>query len=339
MSTSHTSPNSQIVEEMLRGYRTTQMLHVIAKLGVADHLAAGSCTAAELAQLVGANADALYRLLRALAALGIFTERSDGQFDLTEAGASLRSDIPGSIRKAAILYGESWWWNAWGGLFETVRTGQTAFNRVHAIDLFDYLRTHFPAAELFNDCMHLMTSEQGTDIVSAIDFSSTRKLIDVGGGHAALTALILAANPNIHVILFDSPEVIATVRTKFEALGIPDQCELVAGDFFHSVPLGGDTYVLKDILHDWDDQRATDILRNVNRAMNGSGQLLVIERTIPAGNSFSPGKLVDISMLVLTGGRERTETEYRSLLSSAGFSVKSVVMLQTKMMVMAAEPG
>jgi hypothetical protein len=266
-------------------------------------------------------------------------EDSNGRFSLTEAGVTLRSDVPGSLRNAAIMYGEGWWWDAWGGLFDAVRTGHTAFHGVHGVDLFDYLHCHPSAAVLFNSCMDLMTSEQTADIVSAVDFSSTRKLIDVGGGQGALTAAILRANPRITAVLFDSPEVIECSRAKIEILGLADRCELAGGNFFASVPAGADTYVLKDVLHDWDDQRAEVILRNINQAMNGTGRILVIERVIPGGNAFSSGKLVDISMLVLTGGKERTESEYDSMLLKAGFIVQKVIAVNYETRVITAEPA
>jgi hypothetical protein len=339
MGTKRPPRHNQTVDQMLRGYRLTQMLHVLAKLGIADCLREESQTAAQLAQLVDANVDALNRLLRAVAALGILSEDSKGRFSLTEAGVMLRSDVSGSLRNAAIMYGEPWWWNAWGGLFDAVKTGDTAFQRVHHLDLFDYLNMHPSAAALFHSCMDLMTSEQTADIVSSVDFSSARKLIDVGGGQGALIAAILRANPQITAVLFDSPKVIESSRGSIESLGLADRCEFVGGNFFVSVPSGGDTYVLKDVLHDWDDQRAAVILRHINQAMNGTGRILVIERVIPGGNTFSPGKLVDISMLVLTGGKERTESEYGSLLLEAGFVVQKVTPVNYETRVICAEPS
>jgi hypothetical protein len=323
---------------MLRGYRMTQMLHVIAKLGIADHLIDGPRTAEELAGLVGADIHALYRLIRALASLGLFEEDSDGRFALTEAGTNLRSDVPDSSRNAAVMYGEPWWWQAWGGLFDAVRTGKTAFHEAHKTDLFGFLRTDAHASSLFNACMQQMTTHEGAAIASAFDFSSTRKLIDVGGGHGALAAAVLATNPHVAMLLFDTPEVIGSARANLVALGIEHQCELAPGDFFTSVPAGGDTYTVKDILHDWNDERAGIILRNIRLAMSRTARLLVIERVIPVGNSPSPGKLVDISMLVLTGGKERTEREYRTLLTAAGFAVREIIVASGETSIIVAEP-
>jgi len=326
------------IGDMLRGYRATQMLHVIAKLGIADHLTKKIRTAAELAMLVGADSQALYRLLRAVASMGILEEDLEGRFALTELGATLRSDVPDSSRNSAVMYGERWWWDAWGGLFDAVHNGKTAFDQAHGMDLFSFLSADAHAANLFNSSMQQMTGQEGEAIVSAFNFSSTRKLIDVGGGHGALAAAVLRRNQHVAVLLFDTPEVIGSAGTNLSALGIAHQCELVPGDFFISVPSGGDIYTLKDILHDWNDSRAGTILHNVRQAMSMTARLLIIERIITIGNSPSPAKLVDISMLVLTGGQERTEREYRTLLTKAGFSVQEIIAASGETSIIVAKP-
>ena len=337
MTSRQISPASQM-GDLLRGYRTTQMLHVMAKLGVADQLINGPRTAGDLAALVGANTQALYRLLRALSSLGFLEEDGDGRFALTELGSNLRSDVADSFRNAFIMHGECWWWEAWGGLFDAVRTGRTAFNDIHQQGLFSFLRDDAEAANLFNACMRQMTAQEAAAIVSAFDFFSSRQIVDVGGGHGALARAILAKCPNVPMLLFDMPEVIETARANLEVLGIADQCELVGGDFFACVPGGGDTYTLKDILHDWDDDRATIILRNIRQAMRAGARLLVIERIIPPGNAPSAGKLVDITMLVLTGGKERTEGEYRTLLRAADFAVQEIVVASGETSIIVAAP-
>jgi hypothetical protein len=337
MSLSTTNSASRI-SDLLRGYRTTQILHVMAKLGIADQLINGPRTAAELGTLVNADPHALYRLLRALGSLGFLEEDGDGRFALTELGSNLRSDVPDSFRNGAIMHGERWWWEAWGGLFDAVRTGRTAFDDVHKRGLFNFLRDDAAAAALFNACMRQMTTQEGEAIASAFDFSSSHRIVDVGGGHGALARAILARYPHAAMLLFDTPEVIGTARANLELLGNGGQCELVAGDFFVSVPGGGDTYILKDILHDWDDAQAGIILQNLRQAMPETARLLVIERIIPPGNAPSPGKLVDITMLVMTGGKERTVSEYRTLLTAAGFAVQEVIVASGETSIIVALP-
>jgi 2-polyprenyl-6-methoxyphenol hydroxylase-like FAD-dependent oxidoreductase len=332
-------PRASIWDTALRGYRVTQMLHVVAKLGVADHLADGSRTAAELAACVGADGDALARLLSALVDLGVFTVDESGRFALTDDGRRLRSDVPGSVRAAATLYGEPFWWNAWGGLFDGVRTGRTPFAAVHGVDLFGYLAAHPDASRLFDGAMQLMTSEQSAALVGACDFASTRTLCDVGGGRGALVSAVLEAHANVSAILFDRPVALAGARKALAGFLESERCHLVEGDFFHAVPGGADTYVLKDVLHDWNDERSLAILKQVRAAMAPSARLLVIERVLPPTHLPSPGRLVDISMLVLTGGRERDEAGYRRLLTAAGLSVRRVLAADGGLTILESAPA
>ncbi len=327
------------LDALLSGYRLTQLMHVVAKLGVPDQLARRPQTVEELALAVGANADALHRVVRALDSVGIFDQAADGKVSLTEEGQRLRSDVADSMHVAAITYGEGWWWQAWGGLYDAVRTGGTAFDKVHGIDLFAYLAREPQAASLFDGIMHGMTTRVAAAVARLCDFSASRRLLDIGGGQGALAAAILRENPQMSAVLFDRPTVIERADKRLQELGIADRCELVGGDFFVSVPGGADTVTLKDIIHDWDDERSRAILSNIRRAMDKTARLLVIERLIPPGNAPSYGKLVDVTMLVLTGGRERTEDEYRALLASSGFTTRRVVPVSGETSVIEAEPS
>ncbi len=306
-------------------YNLTQMIYVAVKLGIPDLLVDGPKSVDELGAKSGAHPPSLYRLLRALASLDIFSEDTSGRFRLTPLSELLRSENPGSLRPFALAYGEPWWWSAWGNLLHSVQTGETAFVHVFQKSLFQFLSGDADAARIFNANMTAMTSEEAQAVVTAYDFSGTSFLVDVGAGQGSLAAAILRAHPQTRAIVFDSPSVIAGARTQLRAAEVGERCQMVGGSFFEWVPKGGDVYVLKDILHDWDDQNAIHILQNCRIAMRDSARLLVIERIITPGNEGAVGKLIDISMLVFTGGRERTEAEYRALLAPAGFQIKKVI--------------
>jgi hypothetical protein len=237
------------------------------------------------------------------------------------------------------MYGEPWWWGAWGGLFEAVRAGRTAFDEVHVVGLFEYLASDTEAARLFHASMQLMTTAQADAVAAGWDFSTTKHLIDIGGGEGALVRAVLGLHPHVSAVLFDRPLAVEGARKRLTSLSSEGRCDFVVGDFFVEVPAGGDTYTLKDIVHDWDDDRAIAVLRNVRRAMASSARLLLIERVLPPGAAPSPAKLVDLSMLVLTGGRERTEAAYRDLLERAGFAVSAVTAVNDEISVLEATPA
>jgi hypothetical protein len=330
------------LSQLLRGSLVTQLLHVAAALGIADHLSTGPKSSRELATAVNANPDALYRVLRALASLGIFMETDPGIFSLTPLAEPLRSDVPGSLRGSAILYGASWWWRACGDLLHSVRTGQPAFDHVHGKALFSYLASVNDAAAIFNDHQSNMTQQDAAAVVAAYDFAPYATVIDVGGGHGVLGAAILKVCPRTTVVVFDQPAVIASAPPHLSAEGGNGRLTYVAGDFFESVPTGGHAYVLKDIVHDWGDEDATGILRNCRLAMartpNVEAKLLVIEKVIPPGNGAFPGKLTDITMLLVTTGRERTANEYQALLAGAGFTLTRIVATRSPASIIEAVP-
>lgn len=335
-------PPGPTLSQLLRGSLVTQLLHVAAALGIADLLSAGPRTTRDLATAVNANPDALYRVLRALASLGIFVETDPGIFSMTPLAEPLRSDVPGSLRASAVLYGASWWWGACGELLHSVRTGRPAFDHVHGKALFSYLDSASDAAAVFNDHQSNMTQQDAAAVVAAYDFGQYATVIDVGGGHGVLGAAILNACPQTSVVVFDQPAVIASAPPHLTSAGGNRRCTYVAGDFFESVPADGNAYVLKDIVHDWGDQDATTILRNCRLAMTRNpaveAKLLVIEKVIPPGNGPFPGKLTDITMLLVAGGRERTATEYRTLLAQAGFTLTRIVPTRSPASVIEAMP-
>ncbi|MBV9356858.1 MAG: methyltransferase, partial [Chloroflexi bacterium] len=265
------------------GYRLSQMLCVVAKLGIADLLASGPKTCAELGQLTGSHAPSLYRALRALAAAGVFREQADGRFALTASAELLRSDAPGSVRGYAMMQGEDWIWDAWGRALHSVQTGEPAFEHLHGVDFFTYLDRHPEAAAVFNAGMTARAASADVAVAHAYDFSGMHTIVDVGGGHGLLLASILEAHPAARGVLLDIPSVAEGARKRMAAAGLAQRCQVVGGDFFTSVPTGGDCYTLANVIHDWDDERAVAILRKCQHAMAAGGRVLIVEALLSTG--------------------------------------------------------
>jgi hypothetical protein len=311
---------------MVTGCWISQALYVAAKLGIADLLQEGPQSCTQLAEATQTHAETLYRVLRALASVGIFVEDEEGRYRLTPLAKPLCTDAPGSLRAFAIMLGEPEHWRAWEGVLHSVRTGQPAFDHVFGIPLFQYFPAHPEAARLFDDAMTSRSAQENTAIIAAYDFTAAHTVVDVGGGQGSLLAAILDGHPHACGVLFDLPHVLAPARTRLESAGQAARWAFVAGDFFAAVPAGGDLYLLKKVIHDWDDERAQQILMNCRTAMAGTGRLLLIEPVIPPGNAPSFNKLLDLLMLVWNaGGRERTEREHQGLLASAGFRLSRVI--------------
>ena len=317
------TPRAHMVQ-MINGFRMAQMLHVAAKLRIADELAQGPRTVAELASATQAHTDSLYRLLRTLAGMGVFAEEPDLRFRLTPSAELLRSGTPDSIRALAEVTGEEWMWRPWGALLDTVRTGETAFDRLYGKNTFEWFKEHPAAARIFDEFQAQNTAMTADEVAAAYDFSAARTIVDVGGGEGVLIATLLRRNPSLHGILFELEHVIASARTKLDR-AISARCALAAGDFFQAVPEGGNLYVLKSILHDWDDNRCGLILRNCRRAMTGDSKVLVVEEIICGRNLPCLAKEADIQMMVRNGGRNRTDREYRDLLAKSGFASARVI--------------
>ena len=266
-----------------------------------------------------AHPRALYRLLRALASVEVFREGEDGSFELTPRAVCLLSDVPGSLRAVAMVRGEPYFWGPWGRLLHSVQTGQAAFDDIYGMRFFEYLAQHPQDATTFGQAMRVNVAQKHTAAAKAYDFSQFGTVVDVGGGQGALLTAILTTHPQVRGVLFDQPHVVEAARPHITAAGLAQRCELVSGDFFASVPAGGDAYTLSEILHDWNDPQATVILRNIRKAMPEHGKVLILEQVIPPGNGPYEGKLRDLNMLVILGGIERTEREFRVLLCEAGF--------------------
>ncbi|MGE5334057.1 MAG: methyltransferase [Nitrososphaerota archaeon] len=310
--------------ELMGGYRVTQALYVAAKLGIADLLAGGPNTANDLAAATGANSDALYRLLRMLANIGVFEEAADRQFTLTPMATLLQQDHPYSLRAQALLFGGDGY-RAFGGLLHTVMTGETAFNHVFGAGHFAYLAEHPEESAIFSQAMSASSRRVVPAIVGAYYFSSAQTVADIGGGQGMLLGAVLRANLTLRGILFDEAHVVAMAEPVLAAAGIADRCACVAGDFFAAVPPGADIYMLRHIVHDWDDECSVAILRNCAEAAGTGGKVLVIESIVEPGNGFSTVKMLDVQMLVMNGGRERTAEEYRQLFTAAGLALTRII--------------
>lgn len=328
---------AQRLQEMLVGYRLTQMLHVAASLGLADALADGPRSVAELAGEVHARPDPLHRLLRALSGVGVFAEVTaepnatapgERRYELNPLAEPLRRDHPDSVHAFAVSYGQPWWWDVFGRLEHTVRTGETAFDHAYGVGFFEYLALHPEAEAIFAANMTATTESEERALTGTYDPGDADTVVDVGGGEGALLARFLAAHPNLRGILYDLPTVIDRAGGPLQAAGVIDRCELRDGDFFRWVPEGADLYLLKDVLHDWSDDRCVEILERCREAMHPGSRLLILERLLPSDGGPSPAALVDINMLVFTGGRERTEEQYRDLLRAAGLRLEHVRHLE-----------
>jgi hypothetical protein len=328
----------QQLNQLICGYWHSQCIYVAAKLGIADLLAAGPVSVDELATKTGTDRPSLFRLLRALASLGVFAEDAGGRFRLTPAAEPLRRDVPGSQWAMAVMMGEEHY-RSWGELLYSVRTGKIAFDKIFGQPVFEFLSEHPEQAALFDQAMVGVHGRETAAMVDAYDFPQFSSLADVGGGNGSTLCGILKRQAKLHGTLFDLPGVIERAAATVNAAGLADRVHLVAGSFFESVPGGVDAYLLRHIIHDWDDEKAILILSNVRRAIREDGRLLVVESVIPPGNEPFFGKLLDVTMLVIPGGKERTESEYRDLYARAGFRLTSVVPTTTEVSVIEGVPA
>ena len=318
---------------LVSGAWTAQAVHVAARLGIADLLADGPKAPDMLAAATGAHGPTLGRLLRALASLGVFAEQPDGRFGLTPLAGGLRRDAEGSLRDYAVMMGDEWHWRAWGELLHSVQTGKTGFEKLHGEPIFDYLGKHPDEAAVFDQAMVAIHGRETAAIIAAYDFSQFHEIIDLGGGNGSQLCEILAATPEGKGVVFDLAHVIKRAKATIATAGLDSRCRTVGGSFFDSVPAGADAYILRHIIHDWDDEKSLTILRNIHRAMGPDGRLLLVEGVIPPGNEPCFGKLLDLTMLTIPGGKERTAEEYRTLLRAAGFDLTRIVPTQAEVSV------
>ena len=319
---------SQSLLELLHGNWATQALCAAAELKLADLLIEGPKSSEELATSTHVHAGSLHRLLRALTTIDVVRELSDSRFEITETGRLLADNTPGSLRHWVIWWGHNLW-PVWGNLMFSIKTGRSARTLLTGSEGFGHLERDPATAEVFNKAMAELTTLAAADVVGAYDFTGFRQIVDVGGGHGQLLAAILRASPSTRGILFDLPHAIDGATRHLHDTGLSDRAQCVAGDFFEAVPGGCDAYVLKSVIHDWDDQRARLILNNCRRAMPDNSRLILVERVMPTRLEPSVEHRAlartDLSMLVALGAGERSEADFRALLSSAGFEMGRLI--------------
>jgi hypothetical protein len=332
------TPQAQLIQMAIAGW-LPRLLHVAAQLNLADYLAEGPRTAEELAGPTGTHAPSLYRVMRTLASLGLFTEDAARRFSLTPLGEALKTGAPGSVRVAILMITSDMVTRSWDNLLYSVQTGKPGFEKAFGMPIFDWLANHPEEASLYSQTMVGFNRAEPPAVASAYDFSGLETIIDVGGATGNLLAAILGRHPGPRGILLDMPHVVRDASALIQSHGLADRIAIEAGSFFESVPSGGDAYLLSHIIHDWSEGQSMTILGHCRRAMKPGSRLLIVEMVLPAGDAPHPGKMLDIGMLVRTGGQERTEPEYRELLDKAGFRLARVVPTESAVSVVEAFPA
>jgi hypothetical protein len=334
-------PPHAMLMQLIFGALIQRSIYVAARLGIADLLAEKQQTAEELAARTQTHAPSLHRLLRTLASAGVFAE-AGRKFKLTPMASLLRSDVPHSVRGFALMMGEEWQWEAWFELMHSVKTGGSAHEKVQGMGTFEYFAKHPESGKVFDQTMTRLSMMAVPAIAGAYDFSRVRKLADIAGGHGLLLSGILRANPHLQGVLFDLPPVIQGAGALLEREKISHRVELVAGDFFQSVPAGADAYMMKNVIHNWDDERSIQLLRNIRPGIAKDGRILIIEMVIPEGNKPDPSRplklLMDMLMLVNEGGKERTRAEFKKLYEASGFKLTRIIPTKSPLSVIEGKP-
>ena len=332
-------PASVQLIQMGAGAWVSAAVTAAAKLGLADHLANGPRSAAELAEATGALPSVLHRFMRTLAGLGILAEGEGQRFALTPLGEALKTGAPGSARSTLLAFGGPAFTRGWEALAYSLETGKPGFEKVHGLPFFDFLAQNQEAASLFSEAMVGFHGTEPPTVAEAYDFSGVRTVVDVGGATGNMLAALLSRHAGLRGILFDLPHVVGDATALLKARGVDDRVTIETGSFFERVPKGGDAYVLSHIIHDWSEEQCLTILKNCREAMGPNGKLLIVETVLPEGNTPHQGKLQDLVMLVFPGGQERTEAEYKVLLEKAGFRLNRVVPTTSVVSIVEAVPG
>jgi len=318
------NPSPPVLFQMTTGYWVSQAIYVAAKLGIADLLKDGPQSCLALAAATGADAPSLFRLMRALASVGVFSHVHTDSFGLSRLAESLQTEVHGSLKAMVITLGEIHY-QACGQMLRSVQTGSPAFNHMFGASLFDYLQQNVDAADAFDQGMANVSSMLAYAVLIAYDFTGISSIVDIGGGQGKLLETILQFHPDIRGTVFDTASTIQRAKQQFGNDAWGRRCSFVAGDFFTSVPQGADAYLLCGVIHDWDDSHAAEILRNCRRAMTKNSRVLLVDMIVPDAASASFSKLLDLNMLVMNGGRERTIAEFRALLNAADYKLTRIV--------------
>jgi hypothetical protein len=330
-------PHAQLIQMGAASW-ISAVVYAAAKLGIADHLAAGPRSAVELADTTRTHAPSLHRLMRTLAGVGILTERDAQRFALTRMGEALKSDAPGSARATLIAFCGPAFWHSWEEILYSLETGKTGFEKAYGMPLFEYLSQHPEEASYFSEAMVGFHGAEPPAVVRAYDFSGFKTIVDVGGATGNMLAAILSHHAAPRGVLFDRPHVVCDASALLKARGVDERVTIEPGDFFERVPAGGDAYLLSHIIHDWNEEQCLAILGHCRNVIQPDGRLLIIEAVLPTGDTPHQGKVQDMVMLVVPGGQERTEAEYASLLSKAGFRLARVVPTESVVSVVEALP-
>jgi SAM-dependent methyltransferase len=317
-------PNAQQMADMIRAFWISQIVGTFAQLAIPDHLAGGALSSGELARLLACHAGATHRLMRAAVELGLVASTPDGRFSLTALGEKLRSHVPGSMRDSAIAFTAPGHWLPWGRLSEAVRTGRRQTKETLGAELFQYYSDCPSEGRAFTGAMSVSSMQVADEIARVLDTSWAKLVVDVGGASGTLIAALLIKNPTLAGAILDRPEVVARAKVAVAERGLSSRCHVVEGDFFVAVP-EADLYLLKHIIHDWDDEQSVVILSNCARALRPKGRIVLVERVMPEDDRTSPTSLRDLNMLVLLPGRERTAREYAGLIARAGLRLDRII--------------
>jgi len=331
-------PHAQLIQMGAASW-ISAAVYAAARLGIADHLATGPRSAAELAGTTRTHAPSLHRLMRTLAGLGILTERDAQRFALTPLGEALKSGAPGSARATLIAFCGPAFWHSWEEIVYSLETGKTGFEKAWGMPVFDYLAQHPEEASYFSEAMVGFHGDEPPAVARAYDFSGIKTIVDVGGATGNMLAAILSHHAAPRGVLFDRPHVVRDAPTLLKARGVEERVTIEPGDFFEGVPAGGDAYLLSHIIHDWNEEQCLTILGHCRNVIKPEGRLLIVETVLPTGDTPHQGKVQDIVMLVVPGGQERTEAEYALLLGKANFRLSRVVPTQSVVSIVEAVPA
>ena len=316
---------SQQIMQLSTGYVASTCLYVAVKLRLPDLLDAAPRSSADLARELHVNEDALYRVMRTLTSLGVFEDKGSRTFANNLASSMLRSATPGSMYDMALWMSDPFHFQVYANALHSVKTGNPAVEKTFGVPVFEWFPKHPEESEIFNNAMTMFSAMVIPAVLEVYDFSGIGTLIDIAGGHGRVLTSILQKYPSMRGVLFDLEHVLAGARPVIESLGLADRCRTVTGDFFKAVPEGGDAYIMKHIIHDWDDERAAAILKNIRAAMTRGGRVILVESVVTPGSQPDFAKIIDVEMLLMPGGRERTAQEFRDLFARAGFELTRII--------------